>query len=341
MPRALMLALAGALSIAIVSALPATPAAYRSGGRAGVAGVRTDSTAPYRTRLSSNLALVSVAGLPPVLGSLVQSAGSIVFQPVEGGEPVVFPLFKTVGGTRRTPAVRLLEAAGDDNDSLYLFHLGTAVVETASPGILGELVAEPARVDELGSAWTTGGRNLAPRRNVEASLAVIRELEASRYADSVFYILGAPSRAIGVVDGRGVRAGRLGEYLSRRDSIALSPSYMTSTAQLRHALAHELAHRWLREHPEGAAQLSAKMHPMRDSLRYGYSDRQEQLAEALAFAVHFLQVTARTESADASLLASYERLVPGTREAARLLITSPAYELHPLARGVTLAKASD
>lgn len=341
MPRALLLALAGALSIAIVSALPATPAAYRSGGRAGLAGVRTDSTAPYRNRLGSNLALVSVAGLPPVPGSLVQSAGSIVFQPAEGGEPVVFPLFKTLGGSRRLPAVRLLEAPGDENDSLYLFHLGSAVVETATPGILGELVAEPARVDDLGSAWTTGGRNLAPRRNLELSLAVIRELEASRYADSVFYILGAPARAIGVVDARGVRAGRLGEYLSRRDSIALSPSYMSSTAQLRHALAHELAHRWLREHPENAAALAATMHPMRDSLRYGYRDRQEQLAEAVAFAVHFLQVTARTETADPSLLDSYERLVPGSRAAARLLIISPAYELHPLARGVTLAKASD
>ena len=253
MPRALLLALAGALSIAIVSALPDTPAAYRAGGRGGLAGVRTDSTAPYRSRLgSSNLALVSVAGLPPVLGSLVQSAGSVVFQPVEGGEPVVFPLFKTVDGARRAPAVRLLEAAGDENDSLYLFHLGNAVVEIATPGILGELVAEPARVDELGSAWTTGGRTLAPRRNLESSLAVIRELEASPYADSVFFILGAPSRAIGVVDGRGVRAGRLGEYLSRRDSIALSPSYMTSTAQLRHALAHELAHRMLPEPPVGS-----------------------------------------------------------------------------------------
>lgn len=336
-----MLALAGALSIGIVSAVPDAPAAYRAGGRAGLAGVRTDSTAPYRSRLGSNLALVSVAGLPPVFGSLVQSAGSVVFQPIEGGEPVVFPLFKTAGDSRRSPAVRLLEAADDENDSLYLFHLGNAVVEIATPGILGELVAEPARVDELGSAWTTGGRTLAPHRNLEASLAVIRELEASPYADSVFFILGAPSRAIGVVDGRGVRAGRLGEYLSRRDSIALSPSYMTSTAQLRHALAHELAHRWLREHPESADRLAETMHPMRDSLRYGYSDRQEQMAEAVAFAVHFLQATARKESADPSLLDSYERLVPGTREATRLLITSPAYELHPLARGVTLAKASD
>ncbi|HEU4829843.1 MAG TPA: hypothetical protein VFT04_11675 [Gemmatimonadales bacterium] len=341
MSRALMLALAGALSIAIVSALPATPAAYRSGGRAGLTGLRTDSTAPYRTRLRANFALVSVAGLPPVLGRLLQSAGSIVFQPVEGGEPVVFPLFKTAGGSRRTPAVRLLEAAGDENDSLYLFHLGNAVVETATPGILGELVTEPARVDDLGSAWTTEGQTLAPRRDREASLAVIRELTASPYADSVFFILGEPMREIGVVDGRGVRAGRLGEYLSRRDSIALSPSYMTSNAQLRHALAHELAHRWLREHPESARQLAATMHPMRDSLRYGYHDRQEQLAEAVAFAVHFLQVTARTETADPTLLDSYERLVPGTREAARLIITSPAYELHPLARGVTLAKASD
>ena len=43
---------------------------------------------------------------------------------------------------------------------------------------------------------------------------------------------------------RGRAAGRLGEYITSRDSLALDPARMTSEDQLRHALAHELAHRW-------------------------------------------------------------------------------------------------
>ncbi|HEX6645097.1 MAG TPA: hypothetical protein VF037_10475 [Gemmatimonadales bacterium] len=340
MPRALVLALVGALGIALVSAMPASPAAYRAGGRSGVSAARTDSTA-YRLRLGANMALVSVAGLPPQLGSLVQSGGSVVFQPLEGGDPVVLPLFQTTGEARRAPVVRLLEVAAGETDSLFLFHLGMAVVETARPGVLGDLVRDPGRVDELGSAWTTGGRTLAPKRDPAGAQAVVAELVQGAYADSLFRLLGAPSRAVGLVDGRGVRAGRLGEYLSRRDSIALSPSYMSSNAQLRHALAHELAHRWLRAHPDTADLLAEGLRPMRDSLRYGFDDRQEQLAEAVAFAVHFLQVTARKETADATLLDSYERLVPGTGRAAQLLMTSAVYEQHPLLQGITLAKASN
>ena len=52
MPRALVLALVGALGIALVSAMPASPAAYRAGGRSGVSAARTDSTA-YRLRLGA------------------------------------------------------------------------------------------------------------------------------------------------------------------------------------------------------------------------------------------------------------------------------------------------
>lgn len=340
MRRALLLALAGTLGIAIVAALPDAPAAYRA-ARLSDPLVPADSTAPLRSRLAANMALVSVAGLPPVEGSLVQSAGSVVFHPLDGGEAVVLPLFRTIAGAGRRPAVRLLEVAGGDDDPVFLFHLGAAVVETAAPGVLGELAAEPSRVNELGNAWTTGERMLAPRRDAAAAATVIEDLVRSTYAESLFAALGAPSRPIGIVDVRGVRAGRLGEYITRRDSIALSPSRMRSTAQLRHALAHELAHRWLRERPDTARQLTETLRPIRDSLRYGYHDRDEHLAEALAFAVHFLQTTSRKESADVVLLDSYERLVPGTRDAVRLLITLAPYRQHPLAGSVWPMKASD
>ena len=85
------------------------------------------------------------------------------------------------------------------------------------------------------------------------------------------------------------------------------------------------------------------MAPIRDSLRYGFRNQDEQLAESLAFAVHFLDASRRLAGPTraASLLDSYERLVPGTRNAALLLLTFPAYERHPLARRAWTPKEHD
>lgn len=334
MRRPLLLLLLAVLLTTFVEE-PAGPAGYRSvavardTAAAGTGGVRA------ATGSAATMALVSLAGLPPVSGTLVQSGGSLVFHPTDDGTMAVFPLFRTYGptGSPRTPSVSLLEVANGTDDPIFLFHLGAAVVETSAPGILGELVAEPARIDELGTPWTTGTLTLAAPGDLAASFRIVQELSRSEYADSLFAVFGRPHRAFGVVSTRGERAGRLGEYLAGRDSVALSPSYLTSAAQLRHSLAHELAHRWLREHPQTAEALKSAMAPIRDPLRYGFRDADEQLAETLAFAVHFLDASRRPgRSAGPSLLESYERLVPGTRNAASLLLTLPAYERHPLAR---------
>lgn len=338
LPLLLLLALTATLALATERA--SAPDAYSPissvASRSADSRRPADSTLPYSARAGSGLVLASIAGLPPVAGTLVQSGGSVVFQPAGGGEPIVIPLFRTVGGSdaRRAPAVRLLEVVGGDEDPVFLFHLGTAVVETATPGVLGQLVAEPGRVDQLGSAWTSGGVTLSARRDEAAASGIIHALVSSPYADSLFAVFGPPGKPIGIVDARGERAGRLGEYLPGRDSIALSPARMMSTAQLRHALAHELAHRWFRTHAGAARDLGDALQPIRDSLRYGFHDRDEHLAEAVAFAVHFLQASAGALP-PASLLDSYERLVPGTRNAAALLLTFPAYERHPLARSAS------
>ena len=275
---------------------------------------------------------------------MAQSGGSLVFRPADNGELTVLPLFRSSGlDSPRLPSVRLMEVAGGETDPVFLFHLGSAVVETSAPGVLGELVAEPARVDELGTPWTTTTLTLAPPRDPAAAAAIVRSLMATPLADSLFAVFGRPARPAGLVGPRGERAGRLGEYLAGRDSVALSPAFMTSAAQLRHALAHELAHRWLRDHPQSARALAAVMAPIRDSLRYGFRNQDEQLAESLAFAVHFLDASRRPTAPvrAASLLESYERLVPGTRNAAQLLLTFPAYELHPLARRAWTPKEPD
>ena len=285
----------------------------------------------------SRQGLLSIGGLPPVPGTLSLDGGSLIFQPAEGGTPVAYPLYRVAnsrGHAVRRPAVTLLGIDRTRGDGVYLFHLDGAVLETASPGVLQALVSEPSRVDSLGEAWATDRFALVDPRDTVAQLAAVRQLAATTYADSMFRLFGTPSRPLGLVGERGQRAGRLGEFIASRDSISLSPARMTTPAQLRHALAHELAHRWQRAMPGEFEALWEGVEPIHDSLRYGFANEQEHQAEAVAFAVHFLQTTAAPDlptDAALDLLQAYERLVPGTTVMARRLAAQPIYRYHPLA----------
>jgi hypothetical protein len=261
----------------------------------------------------------------------------MVFHPDEGTAPLAYPLYRTrrdrsQGLVRRT-VVSLLDVAPLGSDTVYLFHLDGAVVETATPGVLRELARNPSGVDNLGDAWTTAETPLAGRSDRAGALGILADLEASEYADTLHRLFGRPERPLGLVGPRGQKAGRLGEYIASRDSISLSPSRMGAVAQLRHAFAHELGHRWQRRQPDSAAAAWGGVGPIRDSLRYGYGNADEHQAEAIAFAVHFLQTAARggSREAAAQLLDAYERLVPGTRAMARMLLMQPPYAQHPLA----------
>ena len=158
-----------------------------------------------------------------------------------------------------------------------------------------------------------------------------RRLEGSTYADSLYALFGRPQRRIGLVSMRGRAAGRLGEYIASRDSLALDPARMTSEDQLRHALAHELAHRWQARAPGQIRTLWQDVRAIPDVRRYGHRHPWEHQAEAVAFAVHFLQSTAAASATDgAALLEQYELLVPGTGAVARYLALQPIYAQHPL-----------
>jgi hypothetical protein len=145
--------------------------------------------------------------------------------------------------------------------------------------------------------------------------------------------MGRPRAVIGLVGHRGRIAGRLGEYIAFRDSLALDPGRMSGEAQLRHALAHELGHRW---QTRAEAQLDVLwwgVPPIRDPKRYGFGDIWEHQAEAIAFAINYLQTTAGSKETTASSLAlldHYELLVPGTRTMVRYLSLQPIYRDHPL-----------
>jgi hypothetical protein len=78
-----------------------------------------------------------------------------------------------------------------------------------------------------------------------------------------------------------------------------------------------------------------------DPRRYGHRNPSEHQAEAVAFAVHFLQATAASPAVvGAPLLEQYELLVPGTAAVARYLALQPIYSGHPLRRLLTTGEQS-
>ncbi|MBA2627748.1 MAG: hypothetical protein H0U85_07025 [Gemmatimonadales bacterium] len=280
--------------------------------------------------------LLSIGGLPPIPGALSITGGALVFHPLNGTAPVAYPLYRWAGSAAhpsRESVVQLMGIAGTREDTLYLFHLDGAVLETATPGILRDLLTGAARLDSLGDAWATEQAALVDWRDSAAQYAVIAELARTAYSDTLFQLFGTPARPIGLVGDRGRRAGRLGEFITSRDSVSLSPSRMTAGSQLRHALAHELAHRWQRAARDEMRDLWQGVPPIRDSLRYGYRNTDEHQAEAVAFAVHFLQATSSPDiptDAALELLDAYDRLVPGTTAMARRLAAERIYQQHPL-----------
>jgi hypothetical protein len=118
---------------------------------------------------------------------------------------------------------------------------------------------------------------------------------------------------------------------------------MMDEAQLRHALAHELGHRWQARARAQLATLWSGVPAIRDPKRYGYGEQSEHQAEAIAFAINFLQTTAVTEESPATsmaLLDHYDLLVPGTRTLVRYFALQPLYQQHPLRSLLTTGRVT-
>jgi hypothetical protein len=287
----------------------------------------------------------SARGLPPMQGALAVTDTGLVFRSADGRFtttlPVVGPVRQAPDGRWRAAAVTLAyveQALGRDS---YLFRLDGGVFETDAPGALMDVAAHPSWLDSLGSREWTAERALVNGADEAAVRELLARLTASPYADSLYAIFGRPDRVTGVVGERGRAAGRLGEYVASRDSLALDPGHMGSEAQLRHTLAHELAHRW---QARSAAQLAAlwrDVRPIRDPKRYGYGNVAEHQAEAAAFAIHFLLATASAHDPAGQLatLDHYELLVPGTRTMARYFAMQAAFVRHPLRTMLTTGGA--
>ena len=276
--------------------------------------------------------LLSIAGLPPVAGRLEMRADGLVFVPAGGGVPLRYPLYRQ-GRESRIASVSLFEVDPAAEDSVYLFHLDGGVFETSIPGALRLLADHPELVDSLPDPLPRAPMELVPLGDTDAAGRLLDSLAASPLADSLYQLFGRPAHRFGLVGPSGQEAGRLGEYIASRDSISLAPTRMTSVAQLRHGFTHEMAHHWARKSPE-LRRIWHHIPGIADPLRYGYHNREEHQAEAVAFAVHFLQTSARpdlSQGARLTLLDDYERLVPGTRAVAQYLLSRPLYAAHPLA----------
>lgn len=312
--------------------------------------LRLSTTRPAERRVRAALGAIvagylSPRGLPPVPGTLVVTDTGLVFRAADGRYvatlPVVGPLRESAQGRWRASAVSLAYVDDALGPRSYVFRVDGGVFETEAPGALMDVAAHPVWLDSLGSREWTRERALVSAADPVAVEALLGEVLNGGYADTLYAIFGRPARPAGVVGERGRALGRLGEYVATRDSLALDPGRMTSVGQLRHTLAHELAHRWQARSSAQLTMLWKGVPAIRDPKRYGYRNVSEQQAEAAAFAVHFLLATAATRDAraDALTLDHYELLVPGTRTLARYLAMQPVFARHPLRGLLTTGRA--
>jgi hypothetical protein len=299
----------------------------------------TEAASSKHSRLASREVVrgyLSPRGLPPVPGQFALTDSGLVFHSAEGAAtkfPLVGPVRQAGGRQWRPSAVSLAYMDESSGRRVYVFRIDAGVFETDAPGALLDVAAHPEWLDSIGPTEWSVDQTLVNAADSIAVWATAREIAASAFADSLYSLFGRPEAPVGLIGHRGRLAGRLGEYIASRDSFALDPGRMNGRAQLRHAMAHELGHRWQSRARGQVATLWAGVTPIRDPKRYGYGDVSEHQAEAIAFAINFLQTTAagaEPETAAITLLDQYELLVPGTRTMVRYFSLQPIYRQHPL-----------
>jgi hypothetical protein len=260
-------------------------------------------------------------GLPPLPGAFSVTDTGLVFHSATGDVSTGASSFS------------LAYIEEENGRAHYIFRITTGVFETEAPGPLLDAATHPVGMTTVQPASVRSAGELVQPADPAAALRAARLIGSSAYADSLYALFGQPRAPVGLIGRRGRAAGRLGEYIAARDSLALDPARMTCEAQLRHALAHELGHRWQLRAKAQLAALWTGVPGIRDPKRYGYGDQSEHQAEAIAFAVNFLQTTGRSEASlgnALALLEHYELLVPGTRALTRYLLLQPIYRDHPL-----------
>jgi hypothetical protein len=328
-----------------------TEAYAPSSGAVSLDTLRTKSTESaarsHHPRLATDAVIpgyLSARGLPPVRGQFTVTDSGLVFSSLEGAVtrfPLVGPVRQTGERRWRPTTVSLAYMEEGSGGPIYVFRIDAGVFETDTPGALLDLATHPDWLDSLGPTDWMAEQPLVNGSDSTAVWGTAREIASSAFADSLYALFGRPRAPVGLIGRRGRRAGRLGEYIALRDSLALDPGRMSGRAQLRHAMAHELGHRWQARAPAQVATLWQGVTPIRDPKRYGYGDESEHQAEAIAFAINFLGTTAAARDSvntSLTLLDHYELLVPGTRTMVRYLSLQPLYRNHPLRSVLTIGR---
>ena len=285
----------------------------------------------------------SVRGLPPVKGVLLLSPSGLEFRSASGSTLVSYRAFRRIGpaslSDQNAAAASLAYTGRIGSRTSYVFRIKDGVFETTDPGPLLHVLADLVLFENQTNEDLFGIPGQTP--DTVAMWGAVHRLVTSPYADTLYALFGRPVRTTGLVGARGAREGNLAEYVRSRDSVALDPVRIGSEVRLRHALAHELGHRWEQQAPRQVDSIMFRVSEINDRERYGHQSASEQRAEAIAFAVHFLQSTA----GDAVLprdavewLQHYDFLIPGTRSMVRYLVDRPIYAQHPL-RVVLLSDA--
>ena len=283
---------------------------------------------------------LSSRGLPPVRGRFIITDSGLVFHSAAGATaryPLVGPVRNVSGRRWRASAVSLAYIDETGGHPSYVFRVDAGVFETDTPGPLLDLASHPMWLDSLAPTDWVRDQPLVRSDDSTALWTTARAITTSAYADTLYALFGTPRSRVGLIGSRGRKAGRLGEYIGTRDSLALDPGRMIGMGQLRHTLAHELGHRWQFLAPGQVATIWRGVGAMRDPKRYGYGTTTEHQAEAIAFAVDFLQTTTAADDSDnaLTLLNHYELLVPGTRTMVRYLALQPVYRRHTLRHVLT------
>ncbi len=265
-------------------------------------------------------------GTEPRQGQLYVADRWMVFRP--DGTAGVIPVPVIVTHTDGRPPVWAMRVVASRSAANTAFDItGWGRFETAQPKaislLLGGRSAPEMLLEEPGALLRDG---VAPH-------AIIEVLAASGFADTLYAIAGRPRAPIGLLSEAHRRAGDAALYSPATDSIALDPHTARSIDDLRGMLAHEVGHRLQRTRPTLLDGVWATVPAITDPEVYGFGNREEHQAEAVRFAVIYLQITAsagRDREADVLLLDLYESLMPGTGTVARLLLGEPVFSRHPL-----------
>jgi hypothetical protein len=241
----LLLVVAVAAATAVVST-----AGLRAAGYAPAAEVKPLDTLrvklvgqPGRTRRSARVmgaiipGYLSARGLPPVQGQFTVTDTGLVFRSVDGYSarfPLVGPLRETAGRRWRASTVSLAYIDETNGRPAYVFRIDAGVFETDAPAPLLDLASRPAWLDSVASMEWDEDRPLVSSGDTATLWNTARTVAAGAYADSLYSLFGHPRATIGLMGRQGRSAGRLGEYIRGRDSLALDPGRMTGMPQLRH-----------------------------------------------------------------------------------------------------------